>query len=181
MYDDTPITRRSALVLGGLGLGGTALSTGAMAKSQDDGDDENGNGDGNGNDGNGDRMRQYRVTVANNTPGQPFTPPAVAAHRSSVEVFSVGDEANEPTRQVAENGNLGPLAELIEDTNAIARSTANSAIQSRVTISTNGCHQRWAPIDRPLAIVTQNSVSDRSSALQRDAIYSVAVSVAVAS
>jgi hypothetical protein len=119
MYDDTPITRRSALVLGGLGLGGTALSTGAMAKSQDDGDDENGNGDGNGNDGNGDRMRQYRVTVANNTPGQPFTPPAVAAHRSSVEVFSVGDEANEPTRQVAENGNLGPLAELIEDTNAI--------------------------------------------------------------
>jgi hypothetical protein len=116
MYDDTPITRRSALVLGGLGLGGTALRTGAMAKSQDEGNGDDENGDGNGN---GDGMRQYRVTVANNTPGQPFTPPAVAAHRSSVEVFSVGDEANEPTRQVAENGNLGPLAELIEDTDAI--------------------------------------------------------------
>lgn len=114
MYDDTPITRRSALVLGGLGLGGTALRTGAMAKSQDEGnrDDENG-------EGNGDGMRQYRVTVANNTPGQPLTMPAVAAYRSSVEVFSVGDEANEPTRQVAENGNLGPLAGLIEDTDAI--------------------------------------------------------------
>lgn len=81
MYDDTPITRRSALVLGGLGLGGTALRTGAMAKSQDEGnrDDENG-------EGNGDGMRQYRVTVANNTPGQPLTMPAVAAYRSSVEV-----------------------------------------------------------------------------------------------
>ncbi len=119
MYDETPITRRTAMVLGGLGLGGTALSGGGMAKSQDERNgDDNGDGNGDGDD-NGGGMRQYRVTVANNTSGQPFTPPAVAAHRSSVEVFSVGDAANEPTRQIAENGNLGPLAQLIEDTNAI--------------------------------------------------------------
>jgi hypothetical protein len=67
------------------------------------------------------------VTVANNTRGQPFTPPAVAAHRSSVEVFSVGEPANEPTRQIAENGNLGPLVDLIANTNAIRDAAVGDA------------------------------------------------------
>jgi hypothetical protein len=52
------------------------------------------------------------VTIANNTPGQPFTPPAVAAHTADIEVFAVGEPANEPTRQLAENGDLGPLSDL---------------------------------------------------------------------
>ncbi|MFB6178087.1 MAG: spondin domain-containing protein, partial [Halobaculum sp.] len=63
--------------------------------------------------------RAYRVTVANLTPGQPFTPPAVAAHQPSVEVFAVGDPANTPTQELAENGNLTPLANLIEETQPI--------------------------------------------------------------
>ena len=101
--DRIRLTRRGALAAGGLALAGSALGTTALADSHDG----------------QQNARHYRVTIANNTPGQPFTPPAVAAHRSSVEVFSVGDPANEPTRQLAENGNLGPLAQLIEDTNAI--------------------------------------------------------------
>ena len=107
--DYVHLTRRGALAAGGLVLSG-ALGTTALAQSND--------GDGN--------ARHYRVTVANNTPGQPFTPPAVAAHRASVEVFSVGDEANEPTQELAENGNLGPLADLIEDTNAIRGAAVGS-------------------------------------------------------
>jgi hypothetical protein len=57
--------------------------------------------------------------VTNLTPYQPFTPPAVALHRPSVEVFAVGDPANTAVREIAENGNLDPLLDLIDSTNAI--------------------------------------------------------------
>lgn len=106
MTDDSSgrqISRRSVLSAGGAALGGLTLG-GASVVAQSD---------------NGGSSRSYRVTVTNLTSGQPFTPPAVAAHRPSVEVFAVGDEANEPTRQVAENGNLDPLLGLIQETNAI--------------------------------------------------------------
>lgn len=63
--------------------------------------------------------RTYRVTVANLTSGQPFTPPAVVAHRDSVELFAVGDPASEAIRELAENGNLGPLGELAASTNDV--------------------------------------------------------------
>jgi hypothetical protein len=106
------LTRRRALVAGGAALGGLAVGSGWTTARGDDG---NGGG------------LHYRVTVTNLTPGQPFTPPAVAAHRASVEVFSVGDPANQPTRQLAENGNLGPLAELIEATNDIRGAAVGDA------------------------------------------------------
>lgn len=103
-HSGSRVTRRRALALGGAALGGLALGNSTVLAQ-------------NSNDNGGSRA--YRVTVTNLTRGQPFTPPAVALHRPSVEVFSVGDPANEPTRQVAENGNLGPLSALIGDTNAI--------------------------------------------------------------
>jgi hypothetical protein len=93
-------------VLGGLTLGGTALA-------------QQGRGpDGEGPPGRSD-ARRYRVTVTNLTDGQPFTPPAVALHRPSVELFSVGEPANEAVGQVAENGNLGPLLDLSDSTDAV--------------------------------------------------------------
>ena len=125
---DTPLTRRGALALGGAALGGYALSGTAFASSHTDGGDgTDGDGmDGDGSDGDGPDgagtgggSRSYRVTVANLTSGQPFTPPAVALHRPDVEVFSVGDPANTQTQQLAENGNLQPLLDLIEATDSI--------------------------------------------------------------
>ncbi|WP_411966980.1 spondin domain-containing protein [Haloferax sp. YSSS75] len=100
-------TRRTVLGLTGAGaltalagcLGGVTVPTQAYG---------NGNGD--------QSARTYRVTVANLTTGQPFTPPAVVAHRASVELFAVGDPASEAIKEVAENGNLAPLAELAEST-----------------------------------------------------------------
>ncbi len=106
------VTRRGALgatgaVLGGFTLGGTALA-------------QQGNGpDGEGPPGQRDGPRRYRVTVTNLTGGQPFTPPAVALHRPSVELFSVGEPANEAIQQVAENGALGPLLDLADSTDAV--------------------------------------------------------------
>lgn len=117
--NDWGLTRRGALAAGGTALGGLALGSRSVAAQGEDGE--------NGNDEDGDGNREYRVTVTNLTSGQPFTPPAVAAHRASVEVFSVGEPANEPTQQVAENGNLGPLAELIEDTNDIRGAAVGDA------------------------------------------------------
>ena len=101
----TSLSRRSTLTLAGATLGGLALGGVSLTGAQEDG----------GSDGN----RHYRVTVTNLTRGQPFTPPVVAAHRPDVEVFAVGEPANEPTRQLAENGNLDPLVELATSTNSI--------------------------------------------------------------
>ncbi|MFC3476603.1 spondin domain-containing protein [Halobacterium litoreum] len=98
------MTRRRALALGGAGVGALALGGAPFVTAQS---------------ADGKAARTYRVTVTNLTRGQPFTPPAVALHRPDVEVFSVGDPANEPTRELAENGNLDPLVSLIEDTNSI--------------------------------------------------------------
>lgn len=106
-----PVTRRRALALGGVALagaatGGVSAATGRGAEAGSTASMQGGS-------------RQYRVTVTNLTTGQPFTPPAVALHRPDVEVFAVGDVANTPTQQLAENGNLGPLVELIQETNSI--------------------------------------------------------------
>jgi len=131
------VTRRDALVLGGATIGTASLASIALAQ---DGSDDDGTGDETGDDVQDDDadgqdddvqddsgMRQYRVTVANLTPGQPFTPPAVAAHRSDVEVFSVGEPANEAVQQLAENGNLEPLLGLIEETEAIRDAAVGDA------------------------------------------------------
>ncbi len=51
----------------------------------------------------------YRITIQNLTAGQAFTPPVVAIHNSRADVFTTGEPANEGVRQIAENGDLGPL------------------------------------------------------------------------
>ena len=105
-------SRRKTLAAGGA-LGATALVGNVFA--QENGQDDNGGDDGD----DQQESRNYRVTVTNLTRGQPFTPPAVAAHRPDVEVFAVGEPANEPTRQLAENGNPGPLLDLVANTDSI--------------------------------------------------------------
>jgi hypothetical protein len=109
-----PTSRRTFLAATGAAVGGLALGGSALAQQEGAGQTQS------------DAARRYRVTVANLTPYQPFTPPAVAAHRGSVEVFSVGEPANEAVQQVAENGNLKPLSDLISSTNAIRGSAVGT-------------------------------------------------------
>jgi hypothetical protein len=52
---------------------------------------------------------EYQVTITNLTGGQPLTPPAVATHRLPLDVFKVGAPASFGVKEIAENGNLGPL------------------------------------------------------------------------
>jgi len=64
-------------------------------------------------DGGEEQLRTYRVTVYNLTSSQPLTPPLVATHNGDARFFKVGHEASEGIRQIAENGNLGPLNEAL--------------------------------------------------------------------
>jgi hypothetical protein len=134
--------RLRALALGGAALGGLGLGNATVLAQNDDGDED------------GDGQRRYRVTVTNLTPGQPFTPPAVTLHEPSVEVFAVGDPANEPTRQVAENCNLGPLSELISEADAVR----GSAVGDSPLVPEND------PVDTGLPYATELQISADPSA-----------------
>ena len=54
----------------------------------------------------------YEVTITNLTSGQPFTPPLVATHRKSIDLFDVGQPASNEIQEIAENGNLDPAVAL---------------------------------------------------------------------
>jgi Spondin_N len=56
-----------------------------------------------------DRAETFEVTITNLTSGQPLTPPVVATHRGKNEVFRVGSKASFELKEIAENGNNGPL------------------------------------------------------------------------
>ena len=51
----------------------------------------------------------YRVTVTNETRGQPFTPPLAVTHSRGLSVFKVGEAASPGVQEIAENGNLAVL------------------------------------------------------------------------
>jgi hypothetical protein len=81
-------------------IGATALSLAAIAPAS------------------ADSAATYTVTITNLTTGQPFTPPLVASHRPSVDLFEVGEPASEAIMQIAENGNLGPAVEFATESKA---------------------------------------------------------------
>jgi hypothetical protein len=56
---------------------------------------------------------RYRVTVYNLSEGQPFTPPLAATHRQPISMFQVGSPASYEIQQIAENGNLTPMSDLL--------------------------------------------------------------------
>lgn len=63
---------------------------------------------------------EYSVTIENLTEGQPLTPPVVATHRPATGIFHVGEAASFELKEVAENGNLGPLSGTLEDDKHVA-------------------------------------------------------------
>ncbi len=56
---------------------------------------------------------EFEVAVRNITTGQPFTPPLVATHNNHIRMFQVGTAASEGIKEIAENGNLGPLLDAL--------------------------------------------------------------------
>jgi len=74
--------------------------------------------------GNGSKM--YAVTITNITSGQTFTPLLVATHKSSVSLFELGTPASTELATIAESGNIGPMAELLDGMHGKVYATANS-------------------------------------------------------
>jgi hypothetical protein len=58
--------------------------------------------------------RRFEVSVTNVTKGQTFTPILVATHRAGVSLFELGSEASPELEAVAETGDTGPLAAMLE-------------------------------------------------------------------
>lgn len=58
-------------------------------------------------------LKTYDITINNLTSGQPLTPPVVATHRRPVDLFEVGDPASFEVQEIAENGNVTPLADAL--------------------------------------------------------------------
>lgn len=58
-------------------------------------------------------IKTYEIKITNLTSGQPFTPPVVATHRRPVDVFEVGEAASFEVKEIAENGNVDPLADAL--------------------------------------------------------------------
>ncbi len=69
--------------------------------------------------------RTYQVTITNltgsggdpgvPTDGQPFTPALVATHKGSDGLFTVGKTASFGLKEIAENGNLGPMIDRVSN------------------------------------------------------------------
>lgn len=58
--------------------------------------------------------RRFEVSITNITKGQTFTPILVATHRVGFRLFDLGSEARGELEAVAETGDTGPLATLLE-------------------------------------------------------------------
>lgn len=71
--------------------------------------------------------RTYEVTITNLTSGQPLTPPVVATHNGGFQVFRVGQSASFGVKEVAENGNLGPLLQALGGEGKVSHSLATSS------------------------------------------------------
>ena len=54
----------------------------------------------------------YEIAFTNLSGGQPMTPPVVAIHDSSVNLFSIGTAASTELQAIAENGNNDPMVAL---------------------------------------------------------------------
>lgn len=60
-------------------------------------------------------LPRYEVTITNLTDGQPLTPPLLATHSRYTDVFTVGDPASFGIKEIAENGNLQPLIDALNN------------------------------------------------------------------
>lgn len=97
-----------------------------------------------------DQPITYRVTVANLTHGQPLTPPVIATHNRNIELFQRNQPASGEIQQIAENGNLAPMIDLL----------SNSADVSDFAVAVAGTPPPLMPQNQVTIEVTAHSVND---------------------
>ena len=95
------ISKRARLTLGAFFLLSLLIATVASADGHDD-------------------QLTYEVTIVNLTEGQPFTPPLIATHTRDIQMFQRNKPANIGIQEIAENGNLAPMIEILEGSDAVS-------------------------------------------------------------
>ncbi len=69
----------------------------------------------------GEGEATFKVEIENlSQRGQPFTPALLAVHSAAADLFEVGEPASAELQQIAENGNLPPMIELLEGSAAVS-------------------------------------------------------------
>lgn len=69
----------------------------------------------------------YEVTITNVTKGQVFSPPVLVTHKRSISLFEAGTKASAELAMVAEDGNGGPLANVLSGLSQVFEAQATSA------------------------------------------------------
>jgi len=91
------------------------------------------------------KQRSYSVVVTNLTDNQILTPPVFAAHNQRADIFNVGQPASNLVQEIAENGNLAPLAEALPDVRGVQTSGIGGGEDGPLMPGTN----RWFAFDAP--------------------------------
>jgi Spondin_N len=68
-----------------------------------------------------ERADTFEVTFTDLTSGQPLTPAVGATHRGRDELFRVGDAASFELKEIAENGNNGPMLDRLSADGDVSR------------------------------------------------------------
>lgn len=61
----------------------------------------------------GAEVADYKITITNLTGGQPMSPPVAATHRTAGALWHLNRAASLGVREIAENGNNGPLLDTL--------------------------------------------------------------------
>ena len=89
--------------------------------------------------------RGYSVTLHNLTKSQILTPPAFAAHTHRADIFDVGAKASPQIREIAENGNLAPLADALKSTRGVQASGIGGGADGPLAPGTDRSFEFKAP------------------------------------
>jgi hypothetical protein len=73
------------------------------------------------------RSFTYEVTITNITKGQVFSPPVLVSHNRNVALFELGEPALHELAIVAEDGDGGPLVDLLNSLPEVADARASMA------------------------------------------------------
>ncbi len=71
---------------------------------------------------------RFEVTITNITRGQQFTPLLLVTHRSSAQLFELGQPASPELATLAEEGNVNPLQALLAASPEVASTEAGAAL-----------------------------------------------------
>jgi Spondin_N len=98
-----------------------------------------------------DEGLRFEVTVTNLTRGQQFTPILVSSHKSGVSLFQAGQPASSELARVAEEGDTGPLAALLESNPRVLDVQVGGGLldpgkSKTVTVSTRGSFDRLSVV-----------------------------------